>query len=92
MLFLKSTHLCVVYFRFSGSAIFPVSMIDGDLAFTSVSKNCIGANLEVVERRDPDNFPRFPPQEWCARTIPEIALKETTLSTFIRLLAFHLYG
>ena len=41
----------------------------------NVSKNCIDANLEMVERRDPDNFPRFPPQEWCAWTIPEIALK-----------------
>ena len=40
----------------------------------SVSINCIDANLEMVERRDPDNFPRFPPQEWCAWTIPEIAL------------------
>ena len=27
------------------------------------------------ERRDPDNFPRFLPQEWCAWEIPEIAHK-----------------
>ena len=40
----------------------------------SVSENCIDTNLEMIERRDPDNFPRFPQQEWCARTIPEIAL------------------
>ena len=42
----------------------------------SVSKNCMGANLEVVERREPDNFPGFLPQECCAWTIPEIALKK----------------
>ena len=41
----------------------------------SVSENCIDANVEMVERRDPDNFPRFPPLEWCAWTLPEIALK-----------------
>ena len=41
----------------------------------SVSKNCIDANFEMVKRRDPDNFPRFPPQEWCAWTIPEIVHK-----------------
>ena len=29
----------------------------------SVSETCIDANLKMVERRDPDNFPRFPPQE-----------------------------
>ena len=42
----------------------------------SVSKNRIDANSEMVERRDPDNYPRFPPQECCAWTIPEIALKK----------------
>ena len=41
----------------------------------NVSETCIDANLKMVERRDPDNFPRFPLQEWCAWTIPEIALK-----------------
>ena len=42
----------------------------------SVSKKkCIDANLEIFERRDPDNFPLFPMQEWDAWTIPEIALK-----------------
>ena len=41
----------------------------------SVSKNCIDANLEMVERREPDDFPRFLPQEWCAWIIPKIALK-----------------
>ena len=41
----------------------------------NVSETCIDANLKMVERQDPDNFPRFPPQEWCAWTIPEIALK-----------------
>ena len=41
----------------------------------SVTKNCIDANLEMFERRVPDNFPCFPPQEWCVWTIPEIALK-----------------
>ena len=41
----------------------------------TVSENCIDANLEMVERRVPDNIPRFPPQEWCVWTIPEIALK-----------------
>ena len=35
-----------------------IIMIDGDLTFTSLSKNCIGANLEVVERRDPDDNTR----------------------------------
>ena len=29
----------------------------------SVSETCIDANLKMVERRDPDNFPHFPPQE-----------------------------
>ena len=42
----------------------------------NISETCIDANLKMVERRDPDIFPRFPPQEWCAWTIPEIALKE----------------
>ena len=42
----------------------------------NVSETCIDANLKMAERRDPDNFPRFPPQELCAWTIPEIALKE----------------
>ena len=41
----------------------------------SVSKNCIDANLKMVERQDPDNIPRFPPQEWCKWSIHEIALK-----------------
>ena len=41
----------------------------------SVSKNCISANLKMVERWGPDNFPHFQPQEWCAETIPEIGLK-----------------
>ena len=41
----------------------------------SVAKNCIDVNFETIERRDPDNFPRFLPQEWCAWRIPEIALK-----------------
>ena len=76
-IFEENSPSCVVYFRFSGT-IFPVSMIEGDLTFTSVSKNCSGANSEVAERRDPDNFLRFPPQEWCAWTMPEIAFKETT--------------
>ena len=40
----------------------------------SISINCIDANLEMVEIRDPDNFPRFPPQKWCAWTISEVAL------------------
>ena len=29
----------------------------------NVSETCIDANLKMVEGRDPDNFPRFPPQE-----------------------------
>ena len=29
----------------------------------NVSETSIGANLKMVERRDPDNFPRFPLQE-----------------------------
>ena len=29
----------------------------------NVSETCIKANLKMVERRDPDNFPHFPPQE-----------------------------
>ena len=29
----------------------------------NVSETCIDANLKMVERREPDNFPRFPPQE-----------------------------
>ena len=41
----------------------------------SISETCIDANLKMVKRQDPDNFPRFQPQEWCAWTIPEIALK-----------------
>ena len=49
----------------------------------SASKNCIDANLEMLERWDPDNFTRFPPQEWCAWTIPEIFLK---LAIFIDIL------
>ena len=40
----------------------------------SVSENCIDTNLEMVETRDPDNFPRLLKQELCAWTIPEIAL------------------
>ena len=32
-----------------------------------VSRICIDANLEKVERRYPDNFPLFPPQENGAR-------------------------
>ena len=32
----------------------------------SLSENCIDVNLEMAERGDPDNFPHFPPQEWCA--------------------------
>ena len=40
----------------------------------SISKICIHANLEMIERQYPDNFPRFPPQECCLWTIPEIAL------------------
>ena len=38
-------------------------------------RSSIDANLKMVERRGPDNFPRFPPQKRCAWTIPEIALK-----------------
>ena len=38
----------------------------------NVSDTCIDANLKMAERWDPDNFPRFPPQESCAWTIPEI--------------------
>ena len=45
----------------------------------SVSENCIDENLEMVEKRDPGNFPRFPPQEWCTWTIPETALKKRNL-------------
>ena len=40
----------------------------------SVSENDIDANLEMVERRDPDNFPCFSLQEWCAGTIPKSTL------------------
>ena len=47
----------------------------------SVSKNCINSNLKTVERRDPDNFPHFPPQEWCSWTIPEIALNKLISSS-----------
>ena len=43
----------------------------------NVSETCIDANFKMVERRDPDNFPRFPTQERCAWTIPEIALKKS---------------
>ena len=46
----------------------------------SISKNFIDANFEMVERRDPDTFPRFPAQEWCAWTLHEIALKECALA------------
>ena len=46
-----------------------------NLPDVNVSETCIDANLKMVERRDPDNFPRFPPQEWWAGSIPEIALK-----------------
>ena len=45
----------------------------------NVSEPCIDANSKMIESRDPDNFPRFPPQEWCAWTIPEIALKRKLL-------------
>ena len=41
----------------------------------NVSETCIDANLKMVERRDPDNFPRFPPQELSAWTIPELPLR-----------------
>ena len=37
-------------------------------------KNCFDANLEMVETRDPDNFLRFPLQEWREYTISEITL------------------
>ena len=40
----------------------------------SVSKNCIDPNFKWSERRDPDNFPCFLPQEWCAWELPEIVL------------------
>ena len=43
----------------------------------SVSKNCIDGNLEMVERRDPDNLPHFLLQAWCMWTIPKFALKGT---------------
>ena len=42
----------------------------------SVAETCIDAKLKMAERMDQDNFPHFQPQEWCAWTIPEIALKE----------------
>ena len=29
----------------------------------NVSETCIDANLKMVERQDPDNYRRFPPQE-----------------------------
>ena len=29
----------------------------------NISETCIDANLKMLERRDPDNFPRFAPQE-----------------------------
>ena len=51
----------------------------------SASKNYIVANLEMVERRDPDNIPRFPPQEWCAWTIPEIALKDCYIANLFQI-------
>ena len=41
----------------------------------NVSETCIDANLKMVERREPDNFLRFPPQEWCAWTNPKLPLK-----------------
>ena len=41
----------------------------------SVSEHCSDANLEIIERRVPDNFPRVPSQEWCAWAMPEIAPK-----------------
>ena len=41
----------------------------------NVSETCIDANMKMAERWDPDNFPSFQPQERCAWTIPEIALK-----------------
>ena len=44
----------------------------------SESENRIDANLEMVKRRDSDNFPRFPQQEWCTWTIPKIACNVTT--------------
>ena len=44
----------------------------------SKSENRIDANLEIVKRRDSDNFPRFPQQEWCTWTIPNIVCNVTT--------------
>ena len=49
----------------------------------NVSEICIDASLKMVERRGPDNFPRFLSQEWCAWTIPEIALKHLCLSGMV---------
>ena len=40
----------------------------------SVSINCIDANLEMVERRDPDNFPRFPPHVGARGQYPKLPL------------------
>ena len=40
-----------------------------------VSENCIDSNLSTVEKREPDSFLCFPPQERCAWEIPEIVLK-----------------
>ena len=41
----------------------------------SVSINYIDANLEMVVRWDPDNFPHFLLQELCSWTIPEIGCR-----------------
>ena len=46
----------------------------------SVSKNCYDAKQETDERRDPDNFPPFPPHEWCTWTIPQVAFKRNIRS------------
>ena len=41
----------------------------------SLSINCIDVYLEMVGKTGPRQLSCFPPQEWCAWTIPEIALK-----------------
>ena len=51
------------YYNEFASTIFYQCLVLKHPPDVNVSDSCIDANLKMVERRDPDNFPRFPPQE-----------------------------
>ena len=45
----------------------------------SLSESCFDKKFKWSERRDPDNFASFLPQEWFAWEIPEIVLNAITI-------------